>query len=124
MNENTTKPGCPEQGVKFDEGKARFDLIPPLVNLEIARVYTKGAVKYGDRNWEQGIRYSRLYSAAQRHLTEFCLGNRIDEIGTHHLANAIVNLQMLLHFEQCGRSEELDDLTYSRLPQRQSTTTL
>jgi hypothetical protein len=39
-----------EEGLKFDEGKLRFDLIPIYPLEELARVYTIGAKKYGDYN--------------------------------------------------------------------------
>ena len=39
---------------KYDENKERFDLIPPKPLFELARTYTHGAAKYGDRNWEEG----------------------------------------------------------------------
>ena len=99
--------------MKYDEGKTRWDLVPELASEEIARVFTLGAKKYGDKNWCTGIKYSRLWAAARRHVNAFLVGETIDEIGTHHLANAIVNLMMMLEFEleERGEAEELNDLT-------------
>ena len=101
------------EGEKFDEGKLRWDLVPELASAEIAKVFTLGAAKYGDFNWYTGIRYRRLWAAARRHVNAFLMGEKIDEIGTHHLANAIVNLMMMLEFEmeERGEAEELNDLT-------------
>ena len=101
------------EGKKFDEGKLRWDLVPELASAEIAKVFTLGAIKYGDLNWCTGIRYRRLWAAARRHISAFILGEKIDEIGTHHLANAIANLMMMLEFEleERGDAEGLDDLT-------------
>jgi len=103
-------------GNKKDEGKLRYDLIPADVEEEIARVFTFGATKYGDRNWESGIKYSRLVAAARRHLASYLLGNQTDEeCGTHHLANAIVNLMMIVHFDKLEISDtELNDLKIKR----------
>lgn len=98
------------QGKKFDEGKLRYDLLPIDALEEVVKVFTLGANKYGERNWEQGIAYGRLYAASQRHLTAFLKGEEIDEIGTHHVANAIVNLLMLLQFEKEGRRAELNNV--------------
>lgn len=103
-------------GVKHDDAKTRWDLVPELASEEIALVYTKGAAKYGDHNWERGICYRRLYAAARRHINAFLKGMKYDEIGTHHLANAIVNLQMMLEFELRGQSSDLDNLTRSPPP--------
>jgi hypothetical protein len=101
-------------GVKFDQDKMRWDLLPELSSEETAKVFTVGAKKYGDYNWKAGIKYSRLWAAARRHINAWIKGEKIDEIGTHHLANAIVNLMMALEFELSGRGAELDDLTTCR----------
>ena len=42
------------EGEKFDEGKLRWDLVPELSSMEIAKVFTLGAAKYGDFNWFVG----------------------------------------------------------------------
>lgn len=101
------------EGKKFDEGKLRWDLVPELASAEIAKVFTLGAEKYGVLNWYTGIRYRRLWAAARRHMNAFIMGDKIDEIGTHHLANAIANLMMMLEFEmeERGEGEELNDLS-------------
>ena len=49
-------------------GKGRFDLLPALAVTRLARHFEKGAAKYGDRNWEQGIPLSRFLDSALRHL--------------------------------------------------------
>lgn len=94
-------------GQKHDAGKPRFELIPsePLTN--VARVMTHGAEKYGDRNWEKGIVWSRLYGAAMRHLNAFWGGETYDpDTGLPHLAHAACNMLMLMGLD--GR-EDLDD---------------
>ena len=54
-----------EEGVKNDDGKLRYDLIPVRPLAEVARVYTIGAKKYSDYNWRKGIKWSRIYAAMQ-----------------------------------------------------------
>ena len=46
-------------------------------------------------------------------MNAFLMGEKIDGIGTHHLANAIVDLMMMLEFEleERGEAEGLNDLT-------------
>lgn len=74
-------------GRKDDTGKHRYDLIPAGPLDELARAYTIGAAKYGDRNWEQGIAFSRLFAAMQRHAWAFWSGeDESDDDGQHHLA--------------------------------------
>ena len=71
-------------GRKDDTGKHRYDLIPPGPLDELARAYTIGAAKYGDRNWERGIAFSRLFAALQRHAWAFWSGeDESDDDGQH-----------------------------------------
>jgi hypothetical protein len=89
------------QGVKYDEGKLRLDLVPVDALREIAKVLTFGANKYADRNWEKGMKYSRVYGALLRHVTSFWGGESVDpETGISHLAHAGCCLMFLLAFEQ------------------------
>jgi hypothetical protein len=78
-----------EEGKKFDGGKLRYDLLPFDSLDELVKVYTHGAEKYEDRNWETGIRYSRILAAMLRHVTAWAMGERNDpDTGLHHLAHA------------------------------------
>lgn len=96
------------QGVKYDGGKLRFDLIPVWPLEELALVFTVGAQKYADRNWEKGLKWSRVYSALQRHLTAFWGGEEVDEeTELFHVAQAAWGCFVLLEFMQTHR--ELDD---------------
>lgn len=85
-------------------GKGRYDLISTHMLRRLALVYEKGADNHGDRNWEHGVPYSRLYNSAMRH-TQQALSGQIDE---DHIAQAIWNLACIAHFQEQGRTE-LDD---------------
>ena len=92
-----------EQGRKFDSGKLRYDLIPVLAQEEVVKVVTLGAEKYDPENWKrvpEGRR--RYYAAAMRHMEAWRKGEKRDEIGTHHIANAISNLMFILEKELQG----------------------
>ena len=84
MSETPTGPvwlregGQHEQGVKFDRGKVRLDLVPTEAIHALGRILTAGAAKYGEHNWRKGMAWSRVYGAAQRHLTAFWSGDDID----------------------------------------------
>lgn len=58
-------------GTKADDGKDPWHLAPWDAFLAIVRVLAFGAAKYAPRNWEQGIAWSRVYSACMRHLTDW-----------------------------------------------------
>lgn len=85
-----------EGGRKNDKGKSRVDLVPPGAILEVAAVLTDGVEEYGDHNWRKGIAYSRLYSAIQRHLLAFWLGDDVDKSGHRALAHACTDIMMLM----------------------------
>jgi hypothetical protein len=85
--------------LKFDTEKVRLELIPPELLLGTGRGLTYGAKKYAAGNWAvgDGFKYSRLYGALQRHLTEFWSGNNIDpESGLCHLDHAACMLSFLM----------------------------
>lgn len=96
-------------GVKFDQDKPRFDLVPQGPYYKVVELYTHGAKKYGDRNWEKGIVFSRLIAAAQRHLHSFVCGENEDrESGCHHLASVVFYCFAMMEFQIRGK-RELDD---------------
>ena len=88
-------------GQKFDDGKERFDLIPVKPMVHLARLFTKGAAKYGVRNWEKGIEFGRLYSAMDRHMKKWWGGEKFDPIdGQHHLTAVIWNAMVCMELEE------------------------
>lgn len=77
------------EGIKYDEGKLRYDLLPPDSLDAVVEVFTFGANKYTDRNWERGMAWGRLFGALMRHCWAFWRGEDFDkESGLHHLAHA------------------------------------
>ena len=94
--------GTPKQGVKYDDGKARWELIPFRAMRDVVDVLTYGSRKYADDNWKIVPDARKRYiSAAFRHLTDWAGGEKKDsETGKSHLAHAICCLLFLLWFEQ------------------------
>ena len=87
------------EGMKFDNGKLLYSLIPPETLKALAEVLTYGAQKYAPNNWikvENGdIRYM---DALFRHLEAFRSGETHDpESGYHHLSHCLCNI-MFLHY--------------------------
>jgi hypothetical protein len=86
-----------EQGAsKFDQHKPKFNTVPQKALMEIMEVFTYGANKYGQFNYSGKMEGSRYINAAIRHIMAYNTGEDIDEIGTHHLANAAASLMMAL----------------------------
>lgn len=108
-----------EQGRKYDGGKLRYDLIPVLALEETTRVVTKGAEKYDDENWKLVPKGRRRYlAAAMRHIQQWRKGEIYDEeMGTHHIANAISNLMFILEKELQGWEDisEQQDISQEEL---------
>ena len=95
-------------GTKNDTGKLRFDLFPVRPLMETAYVYTIGARKYDDRNWEKGITWGRVFAAMMRHAWKWWGGETIDvEDGQHHLASVVWCAFALMEYE--NTHPELDD---------------
>ena len=86
-----------EEGQKFDQGKTRYDLIPPDSLRDMADVLTFGSAKYSDDNWRKvDSPEKRYYSAAMRHLESYRMGDEVDiESGFPHLAHAMCCLIFL-----------------------------
>jgi hypothetical protein len=98
------------EGTKYDNGKERFDLLPAAALFEVAKVYTMGANKYEDRNWEKGIKYGRVKAALDRHLLKWWRGQRYDqEDGQHHLASVVWCALALLHYDLQERKYKMYD---------------
>lgn len=94
-------------GIKHDQEKVRMDLLPYDALAEIAKIFTFGAKKYADRNWEKGFGFSRPFAALQRHLTLWFQGEDNDvETGLSHLSHAGCELLFLLAFELRGVGED------------------
>lgn len=96
------------------EGKGRYDLLPVHAVARLAQLFERGAVKYGDRNWEKGQPLSRYLDSALRHAFQ-ALDGREDE---DHLAGAVWNLMAAIETQHRVRAgelpAELDDLVKSR----------
>lgn len=98
-----SKTNRKNSGVKHDQQKIRWDLVPYDAVNEIAKVLTFGAAKYEARNWERGMDWSRAFGALQRHLTRWFHGQDKDkETQLTHLANAGCCLFFLLAWELRG----------------------
>ena len=90
-------------GKKFDQGKTRYELIPPEFIEGTADILTFGALKYEDRNWEKGMKWSRVFGALMRHLWAWWnpyVPDTDPETNKSHLWHAACCLAFLIAYEQ------------------------
>lgn len=95
-----------DAGHKHDDGKLRYDLLPPEQLEDIVKVLTYGASKYTDCGWiSVSEPKRRYYAAAMRHLQAWNKGEVLDkESNLPHLAHVVVNMIFLMWFnmEEAG----------------------
>ena len=107
-NRETMLEHCADGGIKNDDSKVRLDLLSTKAMVEMAKVMTFGANKYGTQNWRKGLAWSRVYAAIQRHLTAWNDGETEDpETGINHLAHAGCGIMFLLEYSKTHG--DLDD---------------
>jgi len=86
------------------EDKARFDLVPNGPLTRLAQLYARGAVKYGDNNWQKGMPISRYYASMLRHAFQWAAGDTEED----HLAAVVFNTFAIMH--------TLDQIKIDQLP--------
>lgn len=77
-------------------GKGRFDLLPMCAIARVARHYEAGALKYDERNWEQGIPIHCYMDSALRHIAKYMDGWEDED----HLCAAAWNLLCAMWTEE------------------------
>ena len=96
------------QGIKYDQGKLQWDLMPFDLLEDELRVWMFGAKKYAAHNWRKGIPMTQAYNALMRHLVAYMIGEDKDpESSYSHLAHAACCLKMMQHAEKYR--PDLDD---------------
>lgn len=91
----------PTVGVKYDNDKPQWSLLPFRALTQVVAVLTYGAKKYAPDNWKKVPDARRRYiDAGFRHLTAYTTGETNDpETGKHHLAHAICCMLYLVAFD-------------------------
>jgi len=83
-------------GLRFNEGKLRYDLQHPVATEGLVKVLTKGSVKYAERNWEKGMKWSNVIASLKRHLAAIERGEDFDpETGELHINHVQCNAHFL-----------------------------
>lgn len=101
LPDDETKEAKLEPAKRYDKGKLRFDLLPGDGVEELVRVFTYGAQKYADRNWELGMSWSRCLASLFRHVWAFFYKHESfdEESGCHHMAHATWNALALVVYD-------------------------
>ena len=95
-----------ETGAQRDiqEGKGRYDLLPPIAIRRLAQLYERGSKKYSSRNWEKGIPLMRYIDSAMRHMNNLVAGEPLED----HCASTLWNI--------AGYMWTLNEIEAGRLP--------
>ena len=99
------------EGKKLDQDKVRLELIPPELVFAVGSILTFGAKKYADRNWELGMKWSRVFGALMRHMwcwwagkgptnENFLFGSVDQETRKSHLWHAACCIAFLIAYEE------------------------
>jgi hypothetical protein len=105
-----------KEGLKFDDNKLRWDLLPYDCVEEIVKVLSYGAMKYNEHPDEQNWKLlkdpnHRYFAALMRHLVAFKKGELIDkESGISHLAHAGANILFLIYFNKVNIDDNEQEL--------------
>lgn len=103
-----------EQGLRFNEGKLRYDLMHPVSNEGVAKILTMGSKKYAPRNWEKGMPWTSVVASLKRHLAEFEKGIDFDsESGEKHIDHIACNVHFLQAYYKIA--PQFDDRPHSYL---------
>ena len=96
---DTTATTGKGEGLRFNKGKLRYDLVEPRAHRDMVQVLTDGAIKYDARNWERGLSWTSVLSSLKRHIAAIESGEDYDpESGRLHIAHAACNVHFLNAF--------------------------
>jgi hypothetical protein len=84
-------------GVKYDEDKPDYSLLPANALNDLVKVLTYGAQKYDRENWRKvPDMNNRYFAAAMRHMWAMRRGELFDpETGIHHAAHAMCSIAFI-----------------------------
>lgn len=91
-------------GAQRSHIEERWSLLPMDSLMAAARVMSRGAERHGEDNWRKGIPIKDVLDHAMNHIAKYLLGDRSEE----HLAHALCNLCMAVHFDG-QHQKEIED---------------
>lgn len=95
-------------GVRHDQDKLRWDLVPMHLLEGMVKVLMMGMKKYSAHNWRLGLHTTRISNSLQRHLNAYLAGEELDpESGLSHVDHILCNALFLKG--QAVEHPEMDD---------------
>lgn len=91
------------------KGKGRYDLIPTMVERELAIHYEQGAEKYGDHNWKKGQPLMRYIGSAKSHINALVAGENTENHAIAGMWNLAAYRWTLNEIENGRLPASLDD---------------
>lgn len=86
-------------GKRFNLDKPRLELLVPEAMEAEARVWAMGAEKYGEYNWQKGMKWTIILACILRHTFAIMRGEDFDkESGELHAAHIKCNASMLIYY--------------------------
>jgi hypothetical protein len=120
-----------DRGLRFNDGKLMYDLVPPYPMEQIAKVFTRGAMKYAPHNWKKGMPWTEVTASLMRHLEAFRAGEDFDydkncescktgnctnHSGLYHMAHVAVNAMFIIDFYRSNPKFDDRPKSYLKLP--------
>ena len=104
-------------GKRFNNEKVRYGLVPVRALTDVANVFSFGANKYGDYNWQRGMKWSVMLESLERHLQRIKMGlDHDEESGMLHVSHLITNALMLNEYYHTFPQGD-DRLRFSSVPE-------
>ena len=97
-----------EKGLRYNNNKLRWGLVPQSALEPMVRVLEFGAQKYDDHNWKKGLSITETCESLKRHLDAFMEGEDNDpESGLSHIGHIQCNALFLSYMMK--NKPEMDD---------------
>jgi hypothetical protein len=106
-----------EQGLRYNTGKARYDLLEPYAIEQLVKVFTRGAEKYAPHNWLKGLPWMEVVASLERHLAAFKQGEDFDkETELLHMAHVAWNALAIVSYYKHAPQYDNRRLPYLQHP--------
>ncbi len=97
-----------EKGLRYNNDKPRWSLVPQSSLIPMVRVLEFGAKKYDAHNWKKGLSITEICESLKRHLDAFMEGEDNDpESGLSHIGHIQCNAMFLSWMME--HRQDLDD---------------
>ena len=97
-----------DKGLRFNDSKPKWSLVPQTALIPMVRVLEFGAAKYAPYNWMKGLSVTEICESLKRHLDAFMEGEDTDpESGISHIGHIQCNALFISYMMK--KRPDLDD---------------